>query len=376
MVALHQAVAGLQTREAGMAIVCGANLILNPDMFVHMSELGFLSPSGKCQSFDAAGDGYARGEGALALLLKPLGAALRDNDPIRSVIRGARINQDGRTNGITMPSSLAQKRNMQVLYESYGLRPADVQYVEAHVKHPQLNLSVGPNNILTQVQGTGTAVGDPIELSAIESVFCHPDRQENLVVGSVKPNVGHLEACAALIGIIKAVESLERGLIPPQLHYSTPNPKINLDTIAIPTSTRSWPRTRNGVRCAAVNSFGFGGTNGHLVLESFPTVPSEQVSQLRHFLFKISAANEISLAALAESYADYIDRQRPSLSDLAYTLLARRSTMKRVMFLTASSHDELIEKLRNWNGTAKVMTWRPSLEPRIGFVFTGQGAQW
>jgi acyl transferase domain-containing protein len=136
MVALHQAVASLQAKEAGMAIVCGANLIINPDMFVHMSELGFLSPSGKCQSFDMSANGYARGEGVLALLLKPLRVALQDGDPIRSVIRGTKINQDGRTNGITMPSHEAQRRNMNALYEGYGLRPGDIQYVEAHVKAP------------------------------------------------------------------------------------------------------------------------------------------------------------------------------------------------------------------------------------------------
>ena len=134
MVALHQAILSMKAKEAGMALVCGANLIINPDMFVHMSELGFLSPSGKCRSFDAAGDGYARGEGVLALLLKPLEKALESGDPIRSVIRGSRINQDGRTNGITLPSSDAQLQNMMSLYQEYGLSPGDVHYLEAHVR--------------------------------------------------------------------------------------------------------------------------------------------------------------------------------------------------------------------------------------------------
>lgn len=135
MVALHQAVLSLKAGEAGMALVCGANLIINPDMFIHMSELGFLSPKGRCQSFDASGDGYARGEGVLALLLKPLDQAIRDGDPIRSVIRGTHINQDGRTNGITMPSSEAQQKNMDALYHKYDILPRDVQYFEAHVKY-------------------------------------------------------------------------------------------------------------------------------------------------------------------------------------------------------------------------------------------------
>lgn len=133
MVALHQAMLSLKNKEAGMALVCGANLIINPDMFVHMSELGFLSMSGKCQSFDAKGDGYARGEGIIALLVKPLGKALESGDPIQSIIRGSRINQDGRTNGITLPSSEAQMQNMEALYSDHNLSPGDVQYVEAHV---------------------------------------------------------------------------------------------------------------------------------------------------------------------------------------------------------------------------------------------------
>jgi acyl transferase domain-containing protein len=213
-------------------------------------------------------------------------------------------------------------------------------------------------------------------MAAIDSIFADSHTQQKLIVGSIKPNVGHLEACAALVSIIKVVESLERGLVPPQLHYSTPNPKIKLDSTVIPTSTTSWPRSRNGVHRAAVNSFGFGGTNGHVVLEAVPIVVSEPVSLDRPFLFKVSAVNETSLAALANSYADYIDRRRPVLGDLAYTLLARRSTFKRTLFLTSSSHGELIEKLRTWNDTSKLLTRRPSSNPRIGFVFTGQGAQW
>ena len=133
MVGLHQAVTALKAGEAEMALVCGVNAILSPDMFVHMSELGFLSPSGRCRSFDASGDGYARGEGVAAMLLKPLSTAIRDNDPIRAVIKGTRLNQDGRSKGMTMPSGDAQRRNLEALYSRPGLAPADVQYIEAHV---------------------------------------------------------------------------------------------------------------------------------------------------------------------------------------------------------------------------------------------------
>lgn len=134
MVATHQAVLALQAKDAKMALVTGSNLIISPDMFIHMSELGFLSPSGRCQSFDSAGDGYARGEGVLAILLKPLNQALEDGDPIRAIIKGTRINQDGRTQGISLPSSEAQRLNVEALYEQQGLAPYDVQYLEAHVR--------------------------------------------------------------------------------------------------------------------------------------------------------------------------------------------------------------------------------------------------
>ena len=133
MVALHQALAGLKARESKMAVVCGANLIISPDMFVHMSELGFLSPTGRCQSFDAGGDGYARGEGVMAIILKPLEDALRDGDAVRAVIRGTRINQDGRTQGLSLPSSEAQRQNLTALYQQLNLSPGSVQYLEAHV---------------------------------------------------------------------------------------------------------------------------------------------------------------------------------------------------------------------------------------------------
>lgn len=240
--ALHQAISCLKAGESKTAIVCGANLILNPDMFVTMSELGFLSPRGRCHSFDASGDGYARGEGVLSMVIKPLADAIADNDPIKAVIRGTRLNQDGKTNGITLPSGEAQQQNIELLYQRLNLSPDDVQYFEAH--------------------GTGTKVGDPIEMGAIERVFASPSRKDKLVVGSVKSNCGHLEACAALIGIIKTVECMQRGWIPGQLHLQNPNPKINFDDLHVPLEATRWPESTDGKRRAVVNSFGFGGANG------------------------------------------------------------------------------------------------------------------
>ncbi|PYI12323.1 putative polyketide synthase [Aspergillus sclerotiicarbonarius CBS 121057] len=355
MVALNQAVAGLKAGESKMAVVCGANLIISPDMFVHMSELGFLSPSGRCQSFDAAGDGYARGEGVMAILLKPLNEALQNGDPIRAVIRGTRINQDGRTQGISLPSSEAQRNNLFSLYKQLELDPGSVQYIEAH--------------------GTGTAVGDPLEMSAIDAVFGDSHVVDKLVVGSVKSSIGHLESCAALVGIIKTVEALERATIPPQMLFRTPNPKINFDRISIPTALSDWPTSADGARRAGVNSFGFGGTNGHAVLEAFESTHAalRMFDEKRPYLFKVSAANTTSLVGLSKSIADYVEQERPALWDLSHTLLSRRSNLRKLAFITASSHDELVSKLR---AEPQELLRSNTLDKKVAFIFTGQGAQW
>ncbi|KAL9949385.1 hypothetical protein ACHAP6_005204 [Verticillium nonalfalfae] len=364
MYALHHAVAALHAGEAEMAVVNGSNLILNPDIFVAMSEMDFLSPTGRCRTFDAAGDGYVRAEGVLALLLKPLDKALQDGDPIRAVVRGTRVNQDGRTQGLTLPSSEAQRANMQGLYAESRLDPADVQYFEAH--------------------GTGTAAGDPLEVSAIDEVYGRPassdesQRPQKLVVGSVKSNVGHLEAAAALAGLVKTVEALERGFIPPQMHFTTPNPKIDFTRLEVPTSLMPWPKTRDGVRRAAINSFGFGGSNGHAVLEHYDhrdgaAKAVSSPSYDRSFLFKISANNDASLTEASKRLIDYIARHDPTPIDLAHTLLARRSTHKRSIMLTASSTCELAQKLAdNDVNPQEKSTGKPK---RVAFIFTGQGAQ-
>lgn len=214
-------------------------------------------------------------------------------------------------------------------------------------------------------------------MSAIDATFAENARAEKLVVGSVKSNVGHLEACAALIGIIKAVECLERAQIPPQMHFVDPNPKINFENITIPTAMMSWPESALGFRRAAVNSFGFGGTNGHVVLDHYPMVSRVLSSTKRPNLFKMSAATDSALGALAQSYANYVERRNPPLGDLAHTSLSRRSTLKKSLFLTASDHSELIDKLRNWDtGPSKILSLTNVTSRTVGFVFTGQGAQW
>lgn len=277
MTALDLAVKTLQRGDSSMAIVAGAKLIISPDMFMPSSELGFLSSSGRCHSFDAVGDGYGRGEGVLALLIKPLAAAIKDNDPIRAVIKGVRLNQDGKTEGITMPSAEAQQQNMERLYAQLEVNPNDIQYVEAH--------------------GTGTPVGDPLEFQALRGAFTPTCRERPLIVGSLKSNIGHLEVAAGLASVIEVALCLERRQIPPQMHFGKPNPSINFDGIEIPTKFIEWPYPRQSGALAAINTFGAGGTNGHAVLTACcrTTCRATELCSSRPYLFFVSAATDESL---------------------------------------------------------------------------------
>jgi acyl transferase domain-containing protein len=210
LVGIHLACQGLRTGEAEQAVVGGTNLIFSPDIMVAMSLLGFLSPDGKSYAFDHRAKGYARGEGVATLVLKPLDKAMRDGDPIRAVIRGTGVNSDGRTAGITLPNGDAQEALIREVYRKAKLDPVDTGYFEAH--------------------GTGTQAGDPMEAGAIHRVFTADcNRSQPLYVGSVKTNIGHLEGASGLAGVVKAILCLEKGLIPPNVNYEKPNPRIDLE---------------------------------------------------------------------------------------------------------------------------------------------------
>ncbi|KAL8979635.1 MAG: hypothetical protein Q9205_005077, partial [Flavoplaca limonia] len=354
MAALHQAVRTLQHGDSSMALVCGANLIFNVESFITMTELGFLSSSGTCRSFDANGDGYGRGEGICCVLLAQLDHALSIEAPVRAVIKGTRLNQDGRTQGITLPSAKAQAENMSSLYSELDIESHSIQYLEAH--------------------GTGTPAGDPLEMQAVKDVY----QQHPLVVSSTKGNVGHCEAASALVGIIKTVLCLEHQQIPAQMHFSTLNPSINLTNtnITIPKEVLPWPKPSSDPNCkprAAINTFGAGGTNGHAVLESFAHDQSEVPATKRPWLFRVSAANETSLRSLTRSYGEYIEKRGPNLRDLAHTLLAHRSSFKFSHFFVASTYGSLLDQLRS---DSAVVSKIGNVTRRLLLVFTGQGAQW
>ncbi|KAI1173240.1 hypothetical protein F4777DRAFT_458242 [Nemania sp. FL0916] len=275
LVAVDLACQSLASGDASMALVTGSNLILGPDGFLLLSNLGFLSPDSKSYSFDHRGNGYARGEGIIALVLKPLQDAVKDGDMIRAVIRATGTNQDGRTPSMTQPSPEAQEDLIRRVYKKANLSPESTRYVEAH--------------------GTGTPVGDPIEMKAIGRVF-RPYRssEDPLYVGSVKANIGHLEGCSGLAGIIKSIMILEKGIIVPNALFQRPNDNIDVEFYhtVVPTKPIAWPSS--GLRRVSVNSFGFGGTNTHVILDDAYHYLQEHRMTGNHCTINGSTSNGLS----------------------------------------------------------------------------------
>ncbi|KAL5041185.1 hypothetical protein BDW71DRAFT_213267 [Aspergillus fruticulosus] len=382
LVALDMACQGLTLGESYMSIVAGSNTIFGMDTSLILSNMNFLSPDSRCYSFDHRGNGYARGEGFGVLVLKRVSDALRDGDTIRAVIRSTGSNSDGRTPGIAQPSGEAQEKLIKETYAKAYLDLGATRFFEAH--------------------GTGTAVGDPIEANAIGAAFSQyrsPD--EPLYVGAVKSNVGHLEGTSGVAGVIKAVLALEKGVIPPNTNFEKINPRIDAPAlnIAFPTQAIPWPC--QGLRRASVNSFGFGGSNAHAVLDdaynflkirglagihntvSIPPTPSQlngsssaqnedkatECATSHPALLVWSAADEGGVKRLSDAYNAHFKQLKlrsDYISDLAYTLSERRSILPWRSYAVCSSLED---------GVSLAPGVRSSRNLGIGFVFTGQGAQ-
>ncbi|KAH7398011.1 putative polyketide synthase [Cadophora sp. MPI-SDFR-AT-0126] len=378
LVALHLACTSLRLGESKTAIVGGSNLILGPAAMISLSMLRFLSPDGRCYTFDSRGNGFGRGEGAACLVLKPLSAALENGNTIRAVIRNSGTNQDGRTSGITLPSGKAQVQLIERLYASAGLDPKETTYVEAH--------------------GTGTTAGDPIEAASLARVFCKGREEGDMLrVGSVKSNIGHLEGGSGIAGVVKTVLMLERGEILPNFDFREANMRIPLNEwkIKVPTFVMPWDVA--GVRRASVNNFGFGGSNAHVILDDshkymaycpefsskIPANGSQDDSSYlekrtkRTRLFPLSAFNEEAGKRLLKTVSEYLETHakiasETFLADLAFTLGQRRSLLPWRAAVSATSRVELLDKF----GTGEVTFSKIPRSSNIGFVFTGQGAQW
>lgn len=348
-----------------MALAAGVSLVLAPDGHVIASRGRMLSPRGFCSTFDASADGYVRGEGCAVVLLKRLSDAQADGDRILALVRGTASNQDGRSGGLTVPSGTAQEEVMRTALTVSGLQPADVDYVEAH--------------------GTGTELGDPIEIHALAGVHAGRPADRPLLVGSVKTNVGHLEGAAGLAGVVKTVIALRDGVIPPHIHFSTPNPHINWDAapIRIPTEATPWPRPER--RIAGVSSFGFSGTNVHVILEGAPQeTAAAEAPPPGAVLVPLSARTPAALAALAARIANRMEAEpQLTLSAVARTLARGRGHWEERAAIVAETRAELIHQLRQLaagsigtdSPTLRVGTANRKRTPRVAFLFTGQGAQ-
>jgi acyl transferase domain-containing protein len=358
LVAVHQACNSLKLGECDMAIAAAANLILGPDHQIGMSNIHMLGDDGRSYPFDSRGSGYGRGEGFASLVLKRLDKAIEAGDPIRAVVLGSAVNQDGRTiQGITHPSGAAQAVLEKRLYQQLKLDPLSISYVEAH--------------------GTGTIAGDREEIDALAEVFCQ-DRITPLYVGSIKSNIGHLEGSSGLAGLIKTLLSLEHRQIPPNADFRKEKAGLRLleRNIRIPTTIEAWPQSDN-LR-ASVNSFGYGGTNAHLVLEGAPQaypIPGLATESTPR-LFVISAKSQMSLKDMIEQYTTWITKQGSgvSLASLSHTLCNRRTHYPWRYSCVANDHSILLNQLGLATGpsTANIS---PGDTP-LNFIFTGQGAQW
>jgi acyl transferase domain-containing protein/acyl carrier protein len=373
LTAVHMACEHIRAGRGDTALAGGVTVIITPGGFIGFSQASMLSPDGHCKAFDAAANGFVRGEGAGMLLLKRLSRAIADGDPIQGVIVGTALNQDGHTNGISLPSVEAQARLVVEACANAGISPSEVGFVEAH--------------------GTGTAVGDPIEAHALSQALCRDRAPGNpLLIGSVKTNLGHLETAAGLAGLVKAMLVLKHRRIPASLHFDTPNPNIDLGALRlrIPTKLETFPET-SGPRMAGVNSFGFGGANAHVLLVEPPPTPQaehEKIQVERAWPIMLSARSEESLRSNAMRIAAWVDEHSianghsPVLPDLVYTLGARRNHHAHRLTLVASSLVEVVQELTNYaSGQAgpKIQTTfapRPAQLPRVAFVMSGQGPQW
>ncbi|KAF5538673.1 polyketide synthase [Fusarium mexicanum] len=368
LVAVHQAIQTLRSGESEVAIAAGANLILTPGMYVAESKLSMLSPSGRSKMWDQDVNGYARGEGIAAVVLKPLSAAIRDNDHIDCIIRATGVNQDGRTPGLTMPSATAQADLIRSTYARAGLdinKPEDrPQFFHAH--------------------GTGTPAGDPREAEAIYRAFYSDVKDDKLYVGSIKTVLGHTEGTAGLASLIGTALAIQNKTIPPNMHFDVLNPKIKpfYDNLEVPTKAIAWPETHQGQpRRASINSFGFGGTNAHAIIESYEPGTTNSAPGLLFSPLTFSASSESSLRSLLASYSDYL-KSNPELplQDLAYTLQTRRSTLAYRVAITASDVEDVytqLDAIENGEQSSTIGVRQVTkASPKIMGVFTGQGAQW
>jgi acyl transferase domain-containing protein len=370
LVAVHLACQSLRNGESTMALAGGVNLILVPDGHIYLSKLHALAPDGRCKTFDASANGFVRGEGCGVVVLKRLSDALAAGDPIHALIRGSAVNQDGRSSGLTVPNGLAQQAVIRQALAQADARPGDIDYVEAH--------------------GTGTALGDPIEVQALGKVYGPEHSQQHpLLIGSVKTNIGHLEAAAGIAGLIKTVLILKHQEIPPHLHFRNPSPYIAWDALPvhIPLERSPWQRAERP-RMAGVSAFGYSGTNVHAILEEAPVeskaspeqLPDMQSSPAPALLLPISAHTPEALYELVRAYQQLLGSEAAShdLAALCATAGRRRTHHEQRLAVVGRTVQEMGEQLETFlqQPAEETAPPAPRSSEHLVFVFPGQGSQW
>lgn len=367
LVALHQACNALRTGDASMAMVGGVNMLTHPYPFIGFSKASMLSARGRCRTFDASGDGYVRAEGGAVLLLKPLAQAQADGDRIHAVILASGANADGgRKTGLTIPSSNGQVELMRSVLARAGITAQDVDYLEAH--------------------GTGTAIGDPIETSAIGAVYGQArPASRPLPIGSVKTNLGHLEPASGMAGLVKALLVLKHREVPPSIHLDTPNPKIDFAAWNLQPVTGRLPLNdeTGRPRIVGVNSFGFGGANAHVLLQEFPAprVAGSQSTGAVQPPLLLSARSDPALRELAGRYAELLAAPAaPDYYDLAYAAAYRRERLDKRLVVAPDSLTALSEQLQRFAAgdqpAGLVVDDAPLEAGKLAFIYAGNGAQW
>jgi phthiocerol/phenolphthiocerol synthesis type-I polyketide synthase C len=367
LVAVHLACQSLRQGEATLAVAAGTNLILSPAVTVNFSEAGAMAADGRCKTFDARADGYVRSEGVGAVILKPLSQAVADGDRVYAVILGSAVNQDGRTNGLMAPNPRAQEEVLQAAYRQAGVSPGDISYVESH--------------------GTGTLLGDPIEAKALGVVLSQGRAAgARCRIGSVKSNIGHLEAAAGVAGLIKVALALHHRQLPPSLHFRTPNPHIPFDKLPlrVQQTLEHWPQPGEKA-LAGISSFGFGGSNAHAVLAAPAMNENLNLTGLPNLsgLLTLSAHTPEALRDTAVRWRDWLATQDdlPAWADICRTAARRRDHLEHRLALVAGSPAEAVDKLDTYlfdEDDALFVTGspRPDNPPRPVFVCPGQGSQW
>ena len=368
LVAVHLACQSLRSGEASVALAGGVNLLVKPGPFIGFSKASMLSPRGRCRAFDASADGYVRAEGAGVVVLKPLAQALEDGDPVYSVILGTGVNSDGRTTGISLPAEQAQARLLRDVYRRAGVSPRDVHYVEAH--------------------GTGTGVGDPIESRALGQVLgAGRGIDDACRVGSVKTNIGHLEPAAGIAGLIKVALALKHRRLPATLHFDTPNPGIPFAELGLRVQDEASDlptQSPNNIMIMGVNSFGFGGTNAHVVVSDVAPreVPIGPAAAPNPQLLLLSARSAAALSALADAYADFFGADPPALTDVCYSAAVRRGHHDHRLAVVGPDARTMSDTLRAFAqgaaspGLVSGHHRGSSAASPLTFVFSGNGCQW